>query len=484
VGDYKGAAEDLNDFRLNGEREAVLWRGLISARQRHWSVAANTLASVFDVIQFHPPYLKVKFALLAADTAVATGDPGPVGYFLDLVAKNDPDQGARAWSKYLRGRLKQMEGDREGALALWDEVIAGADRLGRAHATLARVNLLLEDQTMPKAEAVEELERLSFVWRGDIFELDLLRRLGGLYFSIGDYQAGLSTLRSALARFPDYEDSRLLAIEMSEAFNKLYLEGAADSLPPVKALAIYNEFRELTPTGEKGDEMALKLAERLLAVDLLGQAADLIENQVKFRLTGADQAEAGARLAMVRLLDKKPEMAIEALRASAGPDLSDDLTDERRLLEARALVDLNRKFDALALLEGDESRGGVRLRADVLWRNRNWPEAADALRRILADNWQGVTELGDEESEIVLRLAVALLLDGNEARLARLRRKYGTAMEGSRYADDFRVISAAPSDDPKTIQAIAARVAEVDRFDAFMAGYRARLEGPKVAAAK
>ena len=61
------------------------------------------------------------------------------------------------------------------------------------------------------------------------------------------------------------------------------------------------------------------------------------------------------RLALIYLLDRRPHDALEALRQSRAGGLPDGLARERRLLEARALSDLNRPSDALALLEKDSS---------------------------------------------------------------------------------------------------------------------------------
>src|SRR5207237_1151569 len=87
----------------------------------------------------------------------------------------------------------------------------------------------------------------------------------------------------------------------SRLFSQLFLSGKADDLPPVDALSIFYGFRELTPIGRRGDEMIRKLADRLVGIDLLDQAAELLQYQVDRRLEGAARAQVAARLAMVYL---------------------------------------------------------------------------------------------------------------------------------------------------------------------------------------
>ena len=56
----------------------------------------------------------------------------------------------------------------------------------------------------------------------------------------------------------------------------LFVEDKADSMSPITAIALYDEFRELTPPGKKGAEMVRRLADRLVDVDLLDRAAELL----------------------------------------------------------------------------------------------------------------------------------------------------------------------------------------------------------------
>ena len=100
-------------------------------------------------------------------------------------------------------------------------------------------------------------------------------------------------------------------------FPQLYLSSKGDGLRPVDALGMFYEYSELTPIGRRGDEMIRRLADRLVAVDLLDQASELLQYQVDKRLEGAARAQVAARLAMVYLTSHKPDRAISALRTHA-----------------------------------------------------------------------------------------------------------------------------------------------------------------------
>src|SRR6201999_4015786 len=150
-----------------------------------------------------------------------------------------------------------------------------------------------------------------------------------------------------------------------------FLDGSADGLEPVQALALFYDFKELTPIGSDGDLMVRKLVRRLVDVDLLDQAADLLKYQVDNRLDGVPKAEVATDLAVIDLMDKKPEDAIDAINASRTTVLPTALNLQRRITAARALTGLGQYDTALEMLGPDNSPDAVDARAEIVWRQKN-----------------------------------------------------------------------------------------------------------------
>jgi predicted negative regulator of RcsB-dependent stress response len=61
--------------------------------------------------------------------------------------------------------------------------------------------------------------------------------------------------------------------------------------------------------------MIRHLTDRLVSVDLLDQATELLQHQVDHRLQGAARAQVAARLAVIYLMNRKPEKALATLRS-------------------------------------------------------------------------------------------------------------------------------------------------------------------------
>src|SRR6185312_5581661 len=160
---------------------------------------------------------------------------------------------------------------------------------------------------------------------------------------------------------------------------QLFLSTKGDNLPPVDALAMFYDFRDLTPIGRRGDEMIRRLADRLVAFDLLDQAGELLQYQIDHRLEGAARAQVAARLAMVYLMNRKPDRAIAALRSTRIADLAGELRQQRLLLEARAQSDIGRRDLALDIVSNLAGREAIRLRSDIYWASRRWREASEQI---------------------------------------------------------------------------------------------------------
>jgi tetratricopeptide (TPR) repeat protein len=477
VDDLEEAARQLGHNSLDNQPEAAYWRGALAVAQGNAKTAMQFFSRGADISSSYPPPFAVRLGLALAEARIAADDFDGAQAKLEAMAARAMTQGDQAAIAYLRGRLAAAQGDRPAATAIWEEIESGPNSPVRINAALARIDTLLAAGEMTPAQAIDALDRLRFAWRGDELEFAVLRRLGAIQLATGEYRAGLITLRQALTLFPDARDAKAVATEMAAAFEKLYVDGAADRLSPVQAIGLYEEFRELSPPGPRGDEIARRLADRLIAVDLLDRAADLLEDQIKFRLAGVTKAQAGARLAFVRLLDRNGDAALEALKLSEAPDLPAELVRDRRRLEARALADLGRGAAALERLAGDAATEADLLRADIHWKTQNWPGAAEALTRLAGAPPADKQPMPDDQARQVIHLAVALALAHDEPGLKALRERFGPSMGRGQHKDVFAVLTSERAGPLNDFSAIASRIATVAPFRSFLAGYRERLVG-------
>ncbi|KJB90928.1 tetratricopeptide repeat protein [Skermanella aerolata] len=473
-GEPKLGAEDLANPALDRQDEAVLWRAAASAEQGDWPAAARDFDRARTTLDGYPDPFYTKLAAMAVKAKLATGDRTGATRQLDALAKRTG--GAfekKPVGQFLRGQLRLLAGNKDEAMGAFRTVADSNDRLYRTRAELALVDLEMENGTLGAAEAVARLERLRFAWRGDDLELDILEKLGATYMKAHNYAEGFNTIRQAAELFPESPRAAGMLSGMSQSFVDLYTKDGAAALSPVEALGLYDQFKDLAPEGPQADGVVRQLAERMVEIDLLGRAGDMLQGLVNGKLQGADKGAAGTRLASIRLQDAKPDQAIAALDQSDVPELTPALVAERRILRARALAELKRYGEALALLKEDTSQPAELLRVDIAWRGAQWAEAASGLAKVIGPPPPDGTALSKDKADLVLNQAVALSLAGDNAALDRLRSQFGTAMADGPHADTFRVL-ARPGQSGGLIDlaSIQSRVKEVGTFQKFLAGQR------------
>ena len=477
LGRLEGAHAEFSHQSLQGNDEATFWLAATRAAAGDLEGAAPELKRTGTIIQPYPRSLKVPLGAVVTETALSQGDLKQAKHFIDILRIDALSQIEKAQLDYEEGRILEQEEKFDEAIAKYESVIAGPHRPSSAKAVVARAELLLKLERITRAQAIGELEKLRFAWRGDEFEFRLLRRLGQLYVEDSLYREGLTAYRQAATYYRAHPEAPAITQAMSDAFARLYLEDAADDIAPVTALAVYDEFKELTPAGARGDEMIRRLADRLVGVDLIDRATNLLANQVKFRLQGVEKAEVGTQLALIHVMAREYDPALRALSDTEAPGMPEALQTQRRHIRAKAEIGKGNGQRALDLLLGDNSRDSELLRTEVFWNARDWNNVAQTMRRLLrVTNHKPGQPLDIEQASHVLNYAIALTLGGNERALARLREDYAPEMAKTPLKDAFRLVSTPPTEGLVRPADVAGIVQQVEQFKSFLTAYRERLK--------
>ncbi len=436
---YKEAQADFSVPVLSDNPAAALWRTYIAAQLAQWPDARNQFAAGAEVFSQFSPVWKARFARSDALAALALGDVNGAETSIKLALLDRTDSLEELATRLVQAQVAEARGFKDRALRIYTAVArAPIERLS-APATLRATKIRLETGKITPVQAAAIFSGLRYRWRGDSTELETIRALGRLYLNQGRYREALEALRSAGKSLPDLPEAVQLQADLGAAFRALFLDGAADGLEPVQALAMFYDFQDLTPLGADGDLMVRKLVRRLVDVDLLDQAAGLLKYQADNRLDGVPRAQVATDLAVIYLMDRQPEQALQAINGSRTTVLPTALNTERRLVEGRALMGLGRFDHALEVIERDASREGQDLRAEVFWKQKNWDASASLFEKSLGDRWKAAGPLSADEEGKLLRTGVAYSLAGNDAALTRLQQRYGGFYEQARNPEALRV---------------------------------------------
>jgi tetratricopeptide (TPR) repeat protein len=327
---------------------------------------------------------------------------------------------------------------------------------------------------MNRPDVISELETLTTFWRGDDTEVEALEILARLYTEEGRYREAFHVMRTAFKAHPNSELTHRIQDEAAATFDGLFLAGKGDAMPAIEALALFYDFRELTPIGRRGDEMIRRLTDRLVSVDLLDQAAELLQHQVDHRLQGAARAQVAARLAVVYLMNRKPDKALAVLRSTRTADVANELRNQRLLVEARALSDIGRHDMAVDIISNMNSREAIRMRADAYWAAKRWREASEQIELLYGERWKDFEPLSDIERADLLRAAIGYAMDDDAIGLGRFREKFAAKMAESPDRRAFEVATSPLSASNAEFRDVVRQIASVDTLDGFLRELRAR----------
>jgi hypothetical protein len=462
--------------------DLALWRGMLAVRERDWVGASEQFrASLQRIWDYPEPYLS-RLAIAAIDTALNTQDHALAETLLDKLSGHQRLQRSQfnPAVEYFTGILAWTRESGDEARARLGNAATSWNNYWRVRAELA---LIEADARMPEAnpyDLIKRLERLAFAWRGDALEYDVVHRLAQMKLQVADFAGAFDHFTRLSTKFPNDPRTAGLAEQQRSAFVRIFQSEDRDRTPAHVQLAIWNGFPQFRPTQpDVLNEVRSYLAERVAGIDLLPQASDFYREVLTGTTDPVKRAELGTRIAGLSLLDRKAEVALKALietEPAAVSDrpriLPDELRDERRILQARAIFATNKPDDALALLVNDYSEPAMRLRADITWQTKRWAEAAAVLDALIGDV-PSDGKLAADKAGMVVSRATALALAGDRRGLASLRTEFGAVMAQTPSAASFQLVTrpdiAGGLPDRATL---SGRMAEVDLFKQFLERYR------------
>ena len=478
---YEEAKAIVDSHAMGDVSDAAFWGLLADAALRNWPEVNTAFDDVSVLFNDYPAQLVARARLDGVEAAIQVQS---VDVAVERMSQVHP---APLRGRLQEGRLELLQARIDLAKGRIDQAVQAFDQIRQmdlgphgAEATLRSIEARILGDLLSPEDGVEELENLAVAWRGDDTEVSTRVLLGELYVEQGRYGDALTAMKGILIAQPGHKSAAEVSDKMQDIFVDLFLNGEADRLPAIDALALFYDFRELTPIGRRGDELVRRMADRLVGVDLLDQAAQLLEHQVEHRLSGTARAQIAADLALIYLMDYRPAQAVSVLQRSRASQVPPIIERGRRVIEARALSELGRHELALEILRQLQGIDVAAVRADVLWNAERWLDAGEVIERSLADRWLDRIPLDEQEMQEVLRAAIAFSFAGDGYALERLRARYESKMSMGIYASAFDVVTAPIETHGSAFRDVARSIAGLSTLNRFLDDYRARFSSQPV----
>lgn len=476
---FNDAARDFGSAELNNNPEAVYWRDMLADLLGSPDKTNDFLGMNENYISKYPPIFRQRLAIVAADRAIAAKEYNVALKIFDTLAKDNIIEPIQPYVDYLTAKISAENGQEAEAMEVWKRLSAdSSNKFVQARATFSAILWQLDNNLLTRDQAIDKFERLRLSWHGDGLELQVVQLLGELYFERQDYVNAMRVWQIGVTGFKNTAPAIEMASKMQDTFIKLFNEGIAEKMTPLEALALYYEYRNYTPTGATGTQMIEKLADRLVGVDLLSTAAQLLEQQMRTQMEKAERSRIGAKLAEVYLMNNQPKKAIKALQDSVYGDNPILQRLHRNQLAAQIMMQLQRPEEALAVLGQDESVNAEKLRAMIFWGQQNWTEMTNSIENMLKKRDDPSAPLTVEEAEFTLRLALAYVYQNDAQQLQYMRDYFGPLMKDNPLKQAFDFITS--PDITLTTRNFDDLLESLSKTRGFINNYKARVEMAEV----
>ena len=474
---YDEAISDFSQGNIPLSDEGAFWRTIAKSAKQYSEENNAIIFAHVSLMKDYPQPIKDQISIIAAENAIETGDDITSQNFIDILdSVQERLRNLDPQITYLNAKKLEMQGYVRNAVKEYKKLKDIDSAMFSAYARL-RYTVLSENlKYMETKEAIAELEKLRFAWGEKEFKINVLNHLAKLYLKNNDYYNTLNVLNDQ-GFLVDDEQRKGVAERMVKIFEDVFVSNHADSIiSPVKALALFQDFKWLAPLSKIHYKIVQKLADRLVAVDLLPRAQSLLLSLLyKQDLSQEDQAKVGARLAIIYLFEGKASDALLAIEATDFSNISDTLKSQRNIIASRALSDMGRVDEALALIKDDFSAQAIVRKFEVYWNAKDWDSASDTIKYLIEEPVPG-KPLSNEQMNYILDWATTLKQAGKETVLVRLRNKFAQYFEGTAHQSAFNVLTKHLDEDKIDVGAIKTVISDIKNFNDFASFYIGKLE--------
>lgn len=459
------ADPDSNAFVRPGAASSpdhAVWRAAALAPMR-WPLARRDLPTALKRLRSYPVTLRGRLLDRFAEAAGGS-DPASLELVVLEMLTLDSAPGDGRLDLH-RGRLAELRGQTDAALALYDRAALGDGSHAR-RAQVRAVELRRAANQLDDASAIAALESLRYAWRGDTVEAEALAALGQAYIRAGRTDAALDVFALLGRRFGSTARGQSAASAARDLLATL-IERLEAGPPGVDSLAL--QIRHGVLVGRVDDAKA-GLRRRL--ADLLVRDGFVLEGARAYHALieearGAERAELGARLARTLIDAGRPDEAQETLARTGDPAVPADLAARRALLRGEAQLAEGDPLGAMDAVRGLPGAEAARLRASGLFRAGEWAAARTAFAEV-ADGPDG------KPDDIAL-LALAAYRAGDPAALSALAATHRAALKPTRWAGLLDALTDdAPPAGPVSGPAIDRQLAAADALAGLYARWSAK----------
>jgi len=371
-----------------------------------------------------------------AEAAIELGHEAYADAALQLLDEL-PDLAVSPMGHFLRGRAQQRRGNESTALESYFMAAQGWDQYA-ARARLAIADMSLSDGGQGALLAAQSVLREGAeAWRGNQYELEILKRTARVYQGIENPVEELLTLVKIMSRFPSTNEAEMARSQSIELLQRVYGQGEEGSYPlsdwielHLRLLPFFRYFPEFVGHTEALGDYVLDLGSTDLAESEYRRAIQMLEEQETPLSTAQKEQFAELHIKLAKA-QRRAGLYAEARKTLETMDKQTATVDRAKYnaLKASILADLDDRPALLDTFVADPTAEHLRDLAKALTQEQNWPRSTAVYLRL----WEGYP------SEFSLQDATHLLISAHRAQdsttIARVARAFPQLTESKSLID-------------------------------------------------
>lgn len=407
--------------------ERALWKATALHQLGRSAEALHVWPDKQGILPRYPAAMRRHVLLNRAEALVAVGNRNDALAFTDEVANEYPPGEVPSALTRLQGVVRIGTNQEQKGLELLAQAADDTrDPATAFHAKYDFVNALLSRRELEDRQVTAYLEELRLYWRGDELERQTLNQLGEYYLRQHDYRRALGRWKTSVRAFPNQAGIASLTEKMTNAVVGAFDPENPERYDAITFLGLYFDFKELLPNDERGDRAMERAGQMLTRTSLAPRAIPVLEQVLQYRVKEPiDKVRVALLLADAYTANGKPDMAIKTLDAHRSLLVNTTQLRQWPLVEARALMALDKPDDALAVLKDNTDAEAIQITSDAAWVKQDWLLLEKTLAPVVARLKMDKLKDDDAGQVAVLRLAYALGQQGKRVDLENVLDKIG-----------------------------------------------------------
>lgn len=473
---YKEALDNFSYGNLPSFDEAVFWRSLISSAINPKPEDNAILMSYNHIFKNYPDEIRRRIAIIGIESAFLSRDDISIQNYIDLIRESKNNVNKTALINYYNARKLELIGYPLNAIREYRNASFSDSTKYSALSRRRMVDIQRKTKTIRPEKAIAEYEMLRYAWGEKNFKLSLLDELSNMYAENKDYYQALQTLSELSNLLDKNTDKAQITTRMVKLFENIYLNNEDSTIPALKSLALYEDYQWLAPLSPNYNAIVQKLADRLVAVDLLDRAYLLLGTQLQNKkLNSLEKSTIGTRMALINLFNQNPQNALDILERTDSDMLPPNILAHRRIIRAKALSALGQTDEALELLGDDYSKNGIMMKSEIYWNNKHWDKAADTIKYLI-EKPKKDEKLSNEQLQLVLDWITALKKSGKNTVIVRIKNTFEPFFKDTAYYSVFNVLTDTIEDNKIDMKNIDETINNISAFSNFARIYSQSLQ--------